>query len=930
MPGAHILFLFNLAYCGVSFAIHSFEECNTTGPRNGTLSTCGKNTTIAKCFYDLNITHAYNYEINAYIRCSRLNLSCIPDKYEFYTTINTTTLNGKACGLDLSHNLFEALPNNAFHDTTNLTFSNLLNLHLNENRLRFLSSNAFNGLIHLEYLNLTGNCLEWKSSFQYGVFNALKSIQVINLKRNRFNNFTDLDIELQNLTSLTMLYINPSNITGNLTFGPGFLNLKNLTIISLAGFRNNDCSVNQIPEGIFENTVNVKNISLRECNIIDVHVKAFFPLKATLEELDMSYNRQLNFTGLNKALEGLKFSSVLKTLRATKIYSELGLGIEFQADYLKTIKTLQNIETLNIDLNKIEVMNDAVFYPESQWPPSLRNLTLAGNRLTAGEYMTYGFMAENITNLDMSRQHLNYDPFAEYGRMDGTFDEKHALRREVRNSQNTNTNTFIIFFRNTTDWWFVFMTNPEVFNETCECDVNISKSLVCLPKNMGTLKWRESFIYSTISPALICGASRLKNLDISFNLFITWQGPVLGLANLESLDLSENYAKELKKEFFLGFPNLLHLNISGNMLGRCFSPAVNNESHLLFANLNSMRSIDMSLLKIFDLPDSLFRNMSQLEKLNLSNNYLTTWTTDLQSQCLYHLDVSGNKLATLPENLTTYLETLTTNNCNQGRNVTLVLSYNPLECSSCDKLPFLKWVLDTKVNVHREQHEFCLFEGGKQPLSTRADFRKAIDRLSSYCSDRSWQSWVIGSASAIFGVFCTACFGTVVYKNRWKLRYMYYNRKRRHTIKGFEHLFSNDAIISYAKGRASFIKNKVVPALEKNHGLKLWLVDRDSMPGVSVAEDVVHAIYSSRKTVLFIDDEYLTSSWCDYDMNMARIESLESKRDLIIVVLMEKLQLEYLPLKVMRFLRNERSLEYPDDDQYLETFWTNLAFEINS
>ena len=380
MPGLRILSLFYLAYCSISFAIHSFEECNNTGPSNVMLQTCANHSTIAKCFNPENITHAKYCEINAYIRCSRLNITCMPNDFELDTTIHTTTRYAAVCGLDLSHNLIEAIPDNAFNDTTNLTFSNLLQLYLNENRLRWLSSKAFEGLINLQYLNLTGNCLEWKSSFQHGVFNPLISIQIINLKRNRFENFTDLDIELQNLTSLTMLYINPYNVTGNLTFGPGFRNLKNLTRISLAGIRNNDCSVNHIPEGIFKNTLNVKELSLRECNIIDVHEKAFLPLIKTLEELDMSYNRQLNFTGLNIALEGLKFSSVLKTLRATKIYSELGLGIEFQAEYLKIIKTLQNIETLNIDLNKIEVMNDTVFYPESQWPPSLRNLTIAGNR----------------------------------------------------------------------------------------------------------------------------------------------------------------------------------------------------------------------------------------------------------------------------------------------------------------------------------------------------------------------------------------------------------------------------------------------------------------------------------------------------------------------------------------------------------------------
>ncbi|KAH3893095.1 toll-like receptor 4 [Dreissena polymorpha] len=909
-------------YLRVAFANDIFEKCNSTRPFNSTIGTCLRQSTVAQCLNDNYTTYEDDKRCqnNGYIKCSNLGLPCIPDKY----ILERFFLDEKACGLDLSQNLIDALPDYAFKDTSNLSFVYISGLYLNENRLRWISSHTFDGLSHLKYLNLTENCLEWKDSFQTGMFMPLEAIEVINFKRNKFFDFIELDNEFHYMTNLSKLYINPYNATGNFTLGPGFRKLTKLTRINFAGISPNDCSVNTITQSVFENTLNVLELSLRECNIIDIDEQALLPLNNTVAELDLSYNRKLSFTGMNKALKGLRYSQALKTLRANMIYSNLELGIEFKEEHLENIKTLQNIETLNIDLNKIEIFNKKVFEPESQWPTSLRELTLAGNRLTAGEYMKCVFMAENITHLDISRQHLDYDPFANYGRMDKSTS---LYNRHNKMHTNISNHEFLKLNLNTIDWWSVFKTSPTTFSFTCECDNMLSEKVMCLPKQINTIKWRKSFIYSAIPPAVVCGASRLKHLDMSFNLFHTWQGPVLGLGNLEFLDLSENYCKNLTTDFFLGFPNLLELNISGNMLGQSFNPLKNNVSHKLFANLQNIRTIDMSSLKIVDLSQSLFQNMTYLEKLNLSNNYITTWTTDLRSPCLYHLDVSGNKLSTLPENLTTYLENLTRSPCNKGRNVTLVLGNNPLVCS-CEQLPFWKWLNVAKVQVYGKSTDFCMLNGKRYYLSSVANYSRVLDTLSDNCRDRYWVSWVIGGVSVMFGILMTICVTIALYKNRWKLRYMYYNRKRRHTHQGFECLFSNDAMVSYAKDRASFIKKKVVPALENIHQLKLWVADRDSMPGASVAENIVHAIYTSRKTVLLVDEKYLNSSWCVYDLNMARLESVESNRNLIIVVMMERIPVMKLPLNIMRMLRNEIVLEYPENEQYIDAFWTNLALEI--
>ncbi|WAQ95443.1 TLR4-like protein [Mya arenaria] len=262
-------------------------------------------------------------------------------------------------------------------------------------------------------------------------------------------------------------------------------------------------------------------------------------------------------------------------------------------------------------------------------------------------------------------------------------------------------------------------------------------------------------------------------------------------------------------------------------------------------------------------------------------------------------------------------------------NVTLNMSYMSLECS-CEQLPFWKWLSTTKVHKVVEANR-CMLNGKPQRVEYPTDFLKVVNTLEHVeCIDRRWITWAISGSSALVAVLLTLIISTIVYRNRWKLRYVYYSRKRRYVHTGFDRLFSNDAMISYSKGKASFIKSSVVPSLEHNHDLSLWIHDRDSAAGESVAENITHAICTSRKTVLFIDNEYLTDSWCGYDMNIALVESVETQRKLIIVLLMDGLNADRLPIHILRLLRDEILLEYPESENgnALETLWNELAIEI--
>ena len=168
----------------------------------------------------------------------------------------------------------------------------------------------------------------------------------------------------------------------------------------------------------------------------------------------------------------------------------------------------------------------------------------------------------------------------------------------------------------------------------------------------------------------------------------------------------------------------------------------------------------------------------------------------------------------------------------------------------------------------------------------------------------------------------------LIYRNKWKLRYWYYKKRHRHYNVGYDRLFERDAFISYASTEGRFIKRFFVPAVEENHGVKVWVADRDSVPGGSIAENVAHAIGSCRKTVLILSRRYFKEGWCDYEMNLARMEAIETHRKLFIIVLFEDLAAKEIPQEYQRLLKSEEFLEYPTDSQYNETFWEALCSAI--
>ena len=842
------------------------------------------------------------------MRCNSTGMTEVPSKYPLVNSTYTQPL----CLLDLSNNSISHIWNQSFVSKKNIDPSKVRWLYLHNNSLTHISADAFHGLTNLVYLNLSRNMLQ-VNSFEHNAFKHLVSLLDINFKVNNFTTFEGLDKELVYLNKLKGLYINP--LTENCVFGPQFQYLRSLITVGLSGM-DNSCNFEVVGNETFQYVRQAQYLFLNMCNVTRIEANALSHFQ-NLTDLDISYNEKLNFNGMNQALYGLINSTTLKTLNVNKIHSLYELGVMLKASDLDNLSTLRALETLYMDLNKIEVLDPEILSPKVMFPASLQNFTLSGNRLTYGKYVSYVDCAWNISFIDISRQHVRYDPFYPH---DSPFSDSTTYHGYTKYLKRPNQN-------------IVSTTQNEVM-DACYCNNTDSDNIIHLPRNLRKLKWHKSFLQFEIPCVYFKNGSHLTYLDLSFNLLTEWRGPIHGLTNLKHLDLSENYCHTVSNCFFQGFPNLEHLNMSGNnQIGNSFDPRYNQNARTMFSNQKKITKLDLSFCGIEQLPEDIIQNMTALKELRVNKNAITDWNQDLsQCMCLRHLDISDNMFKSLPKTFTSYLDKLVTSPCNNGTNVTLLLGGNPFDCS-CDSFEFFEWLVATKVFVQFKHTDTCNRDGHSQSMTSKDDFRKLITDIQNdpLCKKTpQWVTVVLVVVSALAGGVVSSFIGILVYRNRWKLRYMYYSKNRRYVHEGYDHLFAKDAVISYAKGNASFIKDVVVPVLEREHGLSLWVVDRDQQAGASIAENITYAIYNSRKMVLLIDKEYLQNSWCNYDMNMALVETVESKRQLIIVVLMERQSTDTLPINVLRLLQKERSLEYPEFGEDMGAFWTNLASEIRA
>jgi hypothetical protein len=217
-------------------------------------------------------------------------------------------------------------------------------------------------------------------------------------------------------------------------------------------------------------------------------------------------------------------------------------------------------------------------------------------------------------------------------------------------------------------------------------------------------------------------------------------------------------------------------------------------------------------------------------------------------------------------------------------------------------------------------------------------FERSVKSLSKSCI--TFVGLYVGCSVAL-AVMISIVTGRLLVKNKWKIRYIVYKSKQRlgwvnqPNILGSTCVqYEYDVFLSYSGCSLMFVLNEdeVIPRLEVNRNMKVIIRDRDFLPGFPKADNIMHSLQESRKTVCIVSKKYLESKWRDYELNMAKVEGIidRGRLDFLILILLPEVYNNTYPKEVMDLVKKNCYIEYPEESCACDDFWDELVQMIES
>lgn len=386
-------------------------------------------------------------------------------------------------------------------------------------------------------------------------------------------------------------------------------------------------------------------------------------------------------------------------------------------------------------------------------------------------------------------------------------------------------------------------------------------------------------------------------------------------ASLRILDLSFNHLTIFQQDLF----NLSILYLQNNTLGPFL------EHHYITTKTSKLNQINLATNFIRYLPLDCFHHQPLLADINLSHNLISEITFDLsKSRSLQFLDLSSNIFRSFNETTMVALSLMFETS---GLNISL--EDNPLRCS-CFSLPFLEWMIENKdhfYNIHRYR---CIFDNNTEIVLKLP--RNTLLQLQRMCAS---YTTVIALASVAVAVSVVVISGGLAYRYRWKIRYVYHITKKkywRHIPSRQDSHYKYNAFISYAEKDRDFILKECIPTLEADGHIKLCIHHRDFLPGEEITTNITNAIHQSGKTICLISKAFLESYYCNFEFNMARMESIYGRNgeNMLFLIFYEQVKPQELPLVMLELIDRKSYIEYPNDEQGNVVFWEKIKESLSS
>ncbi|XP_074759905.1 toll-like receptor 1 [Athene noctua] len=141
------------------------------------------------------------------------------------------------------------------------------------------------------------------------------------------------------------------------------------------------------------------------------------------------------------------------------------------------------------------------------------------------------------------------------------------------------------------------------------------------------------------------------------------------------------------------------------------------------------------------------------------------------------------------------------------------------------------------------------------------------------------------------------------------------------------------AFISYSERDALWVKNELIPNLEKGEGcVQLCHHERNFVPGKSIVENIINCIEKSYKSIFVLSPNFVQSEWCHYELYFAHHKLFSENSNSLILILLEPIPPYIIPAryhKLKALMAKRTYLEWPKERSKRALFWANLRAAIS-
>lgn len=835
--------------------------------------------------------------------------------------------------LRLENNLIETIPEN--------TFSSLYNLHtliLSNNRLSVIDSYTFNGLYVLSLLSLDNNDIE---SIDPEALKNSSSLQDLHLNGNKL---LEVPMVLSDVPMLKTLDLGENHIT----------NIANSTFEQMQhmyGLRLTENNIANISKGIFDNMSSLKILNLSRNKIQKVEPGAF-DNNINLQAIRLDGNYLSDIEGLFAKLPNLIWLNISDNKLKWFDYALIPTGLQWLDIHANSITELGNyfeiesnlhLSTFDASSNKLtEITGSAI-------PDSVELLFLNDNLISKVQSYTF-FKKPNLTRVDLYGNKItslnpnslrisavpNDKPLPEFYIGGNPYECDCTMEwLQKSNSENTARNQpklmdiesiycKLLYNRGRSYIPLVEVESSRFLCQyefhcfalchccdfdACDCEMTCPTNCTCyhdqswsanvvdctatgyvnaLPERIpmdATQLYLDGNDLQAIGSHAFIGRKKLKILFLnSSNIEIIHNRTFNGLKELELLRLDNNKLEELNGQEFEGLDNLRELYLQNNRIS-----SINNDTFLPLRQLRILQ-IDNNKIKYF----AVWHLSPSLVSVTLSRNL---WSCDCDYTDRYRewIQVARSIIADL-----------SAVQCMKQTNRTDVYEVGyPLDSdnsSACELEP----VIENAINMtDRQKHK---------TIVQRQDIQDYLPLL--VATMTAFLTVII----VILVIFLYRQEMRVWFHSRFGVRLFYKSTELDRDDR--DKLF--DAFVSYSSKDEAWVAEELAPMLE--HGdpsYKLCLHYRDFPVNALIADTIVQAVESSRRTIMVLSENFIKSEWCRFEFKSAHHQVLRDRRKRLIVVLLGEVPHKDLDPDIRLYLKTNTYLQWGD-----KLFWEKLRFAL--